>query len=400
MAPIIIGEEMNHEKSSNLALREIVLIWGVKDKIKKLGETVSTISAILVDAEAKQHNNKVKLWLKRLKDVMFDADDLLDDMSTEALRREVMTQDKKAKEVKAIRERLVAIAADKQFHLEERCEETQLRYKAREQTHSLVCAEDVIVREDDKKEIIGFLLNPSVKDNVSILPIVGIGGLGKTTVAQLVFNDEVIQKHFEEQLRELPRDKNDLVNLRYLEIDECDNLTHMPRRLGKLTNLQRLSLYVMSKDIFDSVLRNNGGLKELHGLYELRGKLLIENLRHGKDVVLESNATNLKEKKHLDSMKLCCIEEDINEEEVGYDEMSLEALEPHPNLKALCLKHYGGLEAIGADKKDEENKHDDFRELGINLHFFFLFFFTCFLFICPSFQIKLLVFRGNGRTFA
>ncbi|KAK7849558.1 putative disease resistance protein rga4 [Quercus suber] len=42
-------------------------------------------------------------------------------------------------------------------------------------------------------------------------------------------------------------------------------------------------------------------------------------------------------------MKLCCIEEDINEEEVGYDEMSLEALEPHPNLKALCLKHYGGV---------------------------------------------------------
>ena len=30
---------------------------------------------------------------------MFDADDLLDDMFTEALQREVMTQDKKAKEV-------------------------------------------------------------------------------------------------------------------------------------------------------------------------------------------------------------------------------------------------------------------------------------------------------------
>ena len=102
--------------------------------------------------------------------------------------------------IKAMRERLVAIAPNRQFHLEERCEETQLRYKAIEQTHSLVCAEDVIGREDDKKEIIGFLLNPNVKDNVSILPIVGIGGLGKTTIAQLVFNDEVIKKHFEEKL--------------------------------------------------------------------------------------------------------------------------------------------------------------------------------------------------------
>ena len=32
--------------------------------------------------------------------------------------------------IKAMRERLVAIAPNRQFHLEERCEETQLRYKA------------------------------------------------------------------------------------------------------------------------------------------------------------------------------------------------------------------------------------------------------------------------------
>ena len=91
-------------KAGNLALQEIVLIWSVKDEIAKLGETVSTIKAVLLDAEAKQHNSEVseaiKLWLKRLKDAMCDADDLLDEISTEALRREVMTRDKKAKEVR------------------------------------------------------------------------------------------------------------------------------------------------------------------------------------------------------------------------------------------------------------------------------------------------------------
>ena len=40
------------EKLGNLPLREIMLIWGVKDEIKKLGETISTIriSVVLVGA--------------------------------------------------------------------------------------------------------------------------------------------------------------------------------------------------------------------------------------------------------------------------------------------------------------------------------------------------------------
>ncbi|XP_050292613.1 putative disease resistance protein RGA4 [Quercus robur] len=200
--------------AGKLALQEVALIWGVKDEIKKLKETVSTISAVLLDAEAKKHNNEVKLWLQRLKEAMFDADDLLDEISTEALRREVMTRDKKAKEVriffsktnqlaygvrmghkvKEMRERLVAIAADRQFPLEERCEE---RNESRRQTHYFVSAEDVIGREKDKKAIIGSLLDPDVEENVSVLPIVGIGGLGKTTVAQLVFNDKELKDHFE-----------------------------------------------------------------------------------------------------------------------------------------------------------------------------------------------------------
>ncbi|XP_050284279.1 putative disease resistance protein RGA4 [Quercus robur] len=206
-------------KAGNLALKEIVLIWSVNDEITKLGETVSIIKAVLLDAEAKQDNSEaIKLWLKSLKDAMCDADDLLDEISTETLRQEVKTRDKKAKEVriffsksnqlayglrmghkvKTMKERFDEIAAARnKFGLEERSEESRVRYKAREQTHSLLPAEVVIGREDDKKAIIGSLLDPNVKENVSVLPIVGIGGLGKTTVAQLVFNDKEIKDHFE-----------------------------------------------------------------------------------------------------------------------------------------------------------------------------------------------------------
>jgi len=88
------------KSSASLALQEIGLLCGFKDELKKLGKTVSTIQAVLLDAEEQQaHNRAVKDWLGKLKDVMYEADDLLDDYSTELLRRQVMAGDNKAKQV-------------------------------------------------------------------------------------------------------------------------------------------------------------------------------------------------------------------------------------------------------------------------------------------------------------
>jgi hypothetical protein len=76
----------------SLALQEIGLLWGFKDELQKLGKTVSTIQAVLSDAEEQQTmNHAVKDWLGKLKDAILEADDLLDDFSTQLLRRQVMT---------------------------------------------------------------------------------------------------------------------------------------------------------------------------------------------------------------------------------------------------------------------------------------------------------------------
>jgi uncharacterized protein YihD (DUF1040 family) len=76
----------------SLALQEIGLLWGFKDELQKLGKTVSTIQAVLSDAEEQQTmNHAVKDWLGKLKNAILEANDLLDDFSTQLLRRQVMT---------------------------------------------------------------------------------------------------------------------------------------------------------------------------------------------------------------------------------------------------------------------------------------------------------------------
>jgi hypothetical protein len=59
------------------AAEQIGLLWGVKDEIVSLTNTVSTIKDVLLDAEEKQAagDRAVSRWLGRLEDVLYDADD-------------------------------------------------------------------------------------------------------------------------------------------------------------------------------------------------------------------------------------------------------------------------------------------------------------------------------------
>ena len=67
------------ETLGSSTLKQIGSIWGVKDDLRKMKNTVSTIQAVLQDAEEQQDkNHQVKDWLMKLRDAVFDADDLLD----------------------------------------------------------------------------------------------------------------------------------------------------------------------------------------------------------------------------------------------------------------------------------------------------------------------------------
>uniref|UniRef100_A0A6M2EX53 Uncharacterized protein n=1 Tax=Populus davidiana TaxID=266767 RepID=A0A6M2EX53_9ROSI len=212
-----IAEEIIKTLGS-LTAQEVALWWGLKDQLRKLNDTVTRIKAMIQDAEeqAQQHNHQIEDWLMKVREAVYDAEDLLDDFSAQVLRNQLMPGNRVWREVhvffsksnqfayglrmghrvKALRETLDGIEIDsKKFNIDVRGEERASLITVREQTTSSE-PEITVGRESDKETVKTFLMNSNYKHNVSVISVVGMGGLGKTTLAQHVFNDEQVKAHF------------------------------------------------------------------------------------------------------------------------------------------------------------------------------------------------------------
>ncbi|KAF3680633.1 hypothetical protein FXO37_03212 [Capsicum annuum] len=179
MAEILFNLAAEILKSlGSFATEEVASIYGLRDELKNLSATVSSIKAVLIDVEEQQGSSKlVRDWIKRLKKVFLEADDLLDDVATEVKHRKLFN--KASLNLLERREPFLREPYSVQFNLDR-------------ETYSFVPEGEVIGRNDDKKKIVKFLLDSKVEENVVVISIVGLGGLGKTTLAQCMFNDEMV----------------------------------------------------------------------------------------------------------------------------------------------------------------------------------------------------------------
>ncbi|KAI9074163.1 hypothetical protein K1719_043878 [Acacia pycnantha] len=183
--------------------------------LDELKITLFMLGAVLNDAEEKQITSPaVKEWLEELKDAVYDAEDLLDEINTESLRCKV---EKSSQNVANKVRSFFSSFGESCWRLNSKLEETsrRLEHFAKQKdilglqsvslrlyktaTTSLVNESVVVGREDDKEKLLQMLCcDEDPKGNpIGVVTIWGMGGLGKTTLAQLLYNDVKVPGHFD-----------------------------------------------------------------------------------------------------------------------------------------------------------------------------------------------------------
>ncbi|KAM5551549.1 hypothetical protein ABKV19_026410 [Rosa sericea] len=199
-------------------------LGGVGKKLQKWRETLSAVAAVLYDAEQKQLASKtVDLWLNDLKHLAYDMEDLLEAFSSQMLAREQLKVDQTC--TSKVRDFFTELPDKVKFNfymnseideianrlqdIFDRKEKLGLKYidhtssiasSSQRTPSSYVLDGPVVGRDEDTRKIVELLssdVDPSSTNKYQVVAIVGMGGLGKTTLAGQVFNDVDAMEQFD-----------------------------------------------------------------------------------------------------------------------------------------------------------------------------------------------------------
>ncbi|CAL5331594.1 unnamed protein product [Camellia sinensis] len=213
------------EKITSFVSSKLPAFEGIDTQLTNWTKMLRQIEAILIDAEEKQMTvPAVNLWLDDLRDLAYDLDDLVDEFATKALQHKLRAKPPQSsssnvwKLIPNFKPTNVILNVKMNSKIEEintrlhnsfvQCSKlnlvkivgttTPIKTWQRPESTSLFDEPRFYGRERDQSKIIKLLVkgDETSDNNVGVIPIVGMGGIGKTTLAQMVYEDKTVDKYF------------------------------------------------------------------------------------------------------------------------------------------------------------------------------------------------------------
>ncbi|KAL2320752.1 hypothetical protein Fmac_029721 [Flemingia macrophylla] len=256
-------------KLASSVYQEASRAYHVYEDMQGIKDTLSIVKGVLLDAEEKtDQKHGLREWLSQIRNLCFDAEDILDAFECQNLRKQIVKASgctrmkvghffsssnsllfrlRMARHIKYVRHKLDKIAADGNKFGLERIDVDRRLVQRRELTYSYVDASGVIGRENDREEIIKLLMQPHPlgdghgDKSLCVIPVVGIGGLGKTTLAKLVFNDNRMDELFQLKIWVCVSDDFDIRQI-MIKIINSASATAPIIALAQQENINRLDI--------------------------------------------------------------------------------------------------------------------------------------------------------------
>ncbi|KAH7514910.1 hypothetical protein FEM48_Zijuj11G0140300 [Ziziphus jujuba var. spinosa] len=298
VAEIFLGAllQMLFEKLMSREVLDFARGEGVHKKLEKWSSTLRMIQAVLSDAEAKQLTSEaVKLWLADLRDLAYDVEDVLDKFYTKQIQNLLQGNSWKFthifmrkinSEINEITKRFDDISS-REIKLGLNKIERSVPEWKRLPSSSLPDSPVVVGRDEDKKKIVELLLSDNQnKENFDVVGLVGMPGVGKTTLARLAFKDDAM-KYFDIKVWVSVSDDFDYVRLTKAILNSIDSESKSFDEFSQIQN--HLSKDLAGKKfliVMDDVWNKKIFKKVRHSAYisaDLEGIHRLEDMENWKD---------------------------------------------------------------------------------------------------------------------
>ncbi|KAH9651502.1 hypothetical protein KPL70_026769 [Citrus sinensis] len=219
---------------------QMKLVTGVSKEVKKLTCNLRAIQAVLNDADQRQVQEEgARLWLDQLKDASCDMEDVQKYM----------------------------------FDFDVNVSKSTIVEKPdqRVQTTSVVDESEIFGREYEKNELISKLLREQSheQNGLPIISLVGLGGIGKTTLGQLAYNNDEVVRNFDKRMSNEKRERLEKIGRKI--VGKCKGLPLAIKTIG--SPLQSKGTEQEWQNIFESEMWE---LEEIERDYTINKEKLIQ----------------------------------------------------------------------------------------------------------------------------